>query len=115
MTNAVILAASVAIVARAARRDRATGLLRSDALVEDMRQRQRHALELNDSIVQGLAAAKMSFEVGRDEDGLRMLEATLARARAIVTGLLGDGSSDATLRAGDVRRQTPVDVVSARP
>jgi len=92
-------------------RGRFAALLSGPSLFEDTRERQRHALELNDSIVQGLAVAKMSFEVGHDQDGLRMLDATLARARAIVTEMLGEHTEP--LRPGDVRRRTPVDVIDA--
>jgi len=91
-------------------RGRFPAILSGPSLFEDTRERQRHALELNDSIVQGLAAAKMSFEIGHDDDGRRMLEATLARSRTIVTEMLEQGEP---LRPGDVRRRTPVDVIDA--
>lgn len=49
------------------------------------------AIELNDSIVQGLVVAKMAFERGMDEKAHQSLAETLERARAIVGDLLGEG------------------------
>jgi len=91
-------------------RGRFPALLGSAALFEDVRDRQRQALELNDSVVQGLAAAKLAFELGREEDGMRALTATLDTARSIVTDLLGADDEDGRLRPGDLRRRTTVDV-----
>jgi len=92
-------------------RGRFPALLGSSALFEDQRQRQKQALELNDSVVQGLSAAKLAFELGHHEDALRTLDATLEKSRSIVTGLLGSEGHDGAVRPGDLRRQTTVDVV----
>ena len=55
--------------------------------------RRKEALELNDHVVQGLVVAKASFELGDDEGGRRALEATLGRAKSLVSDLLGrDGA-----------------------
>jgi signal transduction histidine kinase len=66
-------------------------------------ERRRKALEINDSILQGLVVAKAAHEQGREDDVARTLGDTLQRARAIVMGLLDD---DVT--PGDLRRTTPV-------
>lgn len=67
----------------------------------DARIKRRQALELNDEIVQGLAVAKMAFEVDRHAHGLQALTETLKRAQALVSQLLGD-ISDAPPEAGDL-------------
>ena len=51
--------------------------------------RRREALELNDHVVQGLVVAKASFELGDADGGKKALEATLTRAKGLVSELLG--------------------------
>jgi hypothetical protein len=48
----------------------------------------RQAIEVNDSIIQGMAAAKWSFEAGSIDAGLTTLDDTLGRARELVSGLI---------------------------
>src|SRR5262249_36542634 len=48
-------------------RERFPALVRGAALFEDVRQRQRQALEINDNVVQGLAVVKYSLDVGDTE------------------------------------------------
>jgi PAS domain S-box-containing protein len=50
--------------------------------------RQRHALELNDDVIQGLAVAKLALESNEREIALQALESTLVAARTIVGRLL---------------------------
>ena len=64
----------------------------------------KQALELNDAVVQGLAAAKMALETTEYEIGLRAISATLKRAQDIVTSLLSEGES---LKPGDLVRENP--------
>jgi hypothetical protein len=66
-------------------------------------QRQREAAELNDTIVQGLAAAKWSLEAGQHDRGLEIVSDTLATAQEHVSRLLkaADGAA-----GGRVRRVT---------
>jgi PAS domain S-box-containing protein len=52
--------------------------------------RQKQALELNDTIVQGLAVAQMALEMGEEDTGLEAVQQTLQRAKQIVAGLLAD-------------------------
>lgn len=85
-------------------RSRFPALVRGAAVFEDMKVRQRQALDIHDNIVQGLATAKISFEMNRPDEGMRAVEETLAASRKIITDLLGDEGSDARLRAGDLRR-----------
>jgi hypothetical protein len=48
----------------------------------------RDAIEINDSLVQGMAAAKWSLEAGDVETGLRTLNATISQAQELVSGLI---------------------------
>jgi hypothetical protein len=48
----------------------------------------REAIEINDSLVQGMAAAKWSLEAGNLDAGLRVLDDTIARAHDLVSGLI---------------------------
>jgi hypothetical protein len=48
----------------------------------------REAIEINDSLVQGMAAAKWSLEAGSVDAGLRVLDDTIARGQDLVSGLI---------------------------
>lgn len=48
----------------------------------------REAIEINDSIVQGMAAAKWSLEAGRIEAGLHTLDQTMSKAHQLVSDLI---------------------------
>ena len=48
----------------------------------------RQAIEINDSLVQGMAAAMWSFDAGQVEAGKKVLEQTLAQAHELVSGLI---------------------------
>ena len=50
----------------------------------------RQAVEINDSIVQGLAAAKWALEAGNTDSALRIISGTLAHAETLVSQLLRD-------------------------
>lgn len=71
--------------------------------LEKAKQRERHALEINDTIVQGLAAAKMALEMDMEDKALDLIGGTLRTARTIVSTLLTSGAHP-DLRAGDLRR-----------
>ena len=70
-------------------RGRFPALVSGAAVFEDLRARQRRAIEINDNIVQGLAQAKLAFDLGRDADGEQAVTETLTRARGILAGLTG--------------------------
>ena len=61
----------------------------------------REAIEINDSLVQGMAAAKWSLESGQVEAGLRILEGTINQAQELVSRLI--------TRAGMGGRTEPLD------
>ncbi len=73
-------------------------------------ERERQALELNDSIVQGLAVAKYAMSTGRTQEGLDAIDDTLARARELITDQLEEVVRvRGELRPGDlVRSDAPV-------
>ena len=72
------------------------------------RERQRQAIEIHDDVVQGLALAKLSFELGDDATGHAALEDALAAARRLVSDLLGDdGQPTLDLTDGALRRDAP--------
>jgi surface antigen len=56
--------------------------------LEAAAQRHRDATEVNDTLVQGMAAAKWAFEAGRTESGLRTLTETLEVGHQLVSKLL---------------------------
>jgi hypothetical protein len=64
---------------------------------------QREAAEINDTVVQGLAAAKWLFEMGDLEHGLNMLTDTMVQAQDLVTSMLGHDSP----LPGDLSRSHP--------
>lgn len=85
-------------------RGRFPALVRRTALFEDHLERERQALEIHDNVVQGLASAKLAFELDERERGIAALDQTLKGARRIITDLL-EGAGDGTTDAGDLRRE----------
>ena len=64
-------------------------LMEGAQLFQDLRAREQQALELNDTVLQGLVVARMSLEVGDEERALASIDATITSASAIITDLLG--------------------------
>jgi hypothetical protein len=85
-------------------------VLRGAALFEDMKVRERQALEINDNIVQGLSVAKYALDQGEDAKSRAAVEDTLRKSREIITELLGEEDSEIELKAGELRRQRPATV-----
>lgn len=90
-------------------RNRFPALARGSALFEDLRERERQALEIHDNVVQGLAEAQLAFDVGREQQAREAVDRTLAAARRIITDLLGEPGSGIELGPGDLRRSAPAD------
>lgn len=65
----------------------------------------RQALELNNTVVQGLAAAKMALELKEYEMLETSVARTLERTTELVSELLTGGSKDATIGPGDLRNK----------
>jgi hypothetical protein len=66
---------------------------------------QREAAEINDGIVQGLAAAKWLLEAGHMERGLGAVNDTIVAAQSLVSRMLGPDSP----LEGDLLRSLPRD------
>lgn len=62
-------------------------LVTGTAVFEDLRVRQRRALEVNDDLVQGLARAKLGFELGKDHEAREALAETRAAGHRLVSRL----------------------------
>ena len=83
-------------------------------MFEDLKVRERQALEINDNIVQGLTVAKYAMSIGSEDHSRQAIEDTLVRARQIITDLLGEPGSAIELGPGDLRRATPAAVVEKK-
>jgi signal transduction histidine kinase len=68
--------------------DRLATASEQERLLEATTQRQRDAAEVNDTLVQGMSAAKWALEAGRHEAGLKTLEDTLTLGHQLVSKLL---------------------------
>jgi len=66
--------------------------------------RRQQALEINDNIVQGLAVAKYSFDLGQEAKAREAIEGTLVAARAIISELLDDGGGEVDFGPGSLTR-----------
>jgi signal transduction histidine kinase len=62
----------------------------------EIRQRRQEALELNDTVVQRLAIARLALELGQPERARRAIDESLAQAKRIVTSLLNDIEGNST-------------------
>lgn len=85
-------------------------VLRGAQMFEDLKVRERQAVEINDSIVQGLTVAKYAMETGRDEQSREAVEETLRKARVLISELLGEAGTGNELRPGDLRRSSPAGI-----
>jgi signal transduction histidine kinase len=64
-------------------------LMQGAKLFEDLRQREQQALELNDSVLQGLVVAKLALDLDQPERAQRALSASIDSASRMITDLLG--------------------------
>jgi hypothetical protein len=88
-------------------RNRFPALVRGSALFEDLRERERQALEINDNVVQHLAVAKLAYDLGKHDEAYDAIDKGLVSSRKIITELLGEPGSGVDLGAGDLRRREP--------
>jgi len=77
--------------------------------IDELRLRQRHALEVNDDIIQGLAVVDLALNLGDYDKAREVVASTLESARRFVTELLGDGDEVLPIAPGDLRRRDPDD------
>jgi signal transduction histidine kinase len=90
-------------------------LLEGAKLFEDLRERQREAAEINDSVVQGIVAAQLARRLGRDDEADAALAGTLVASRELVSRLLLEASSGRPQDAGDFVRTSPAQVTAPPP
>ena len=91
-------------------------LLRGAKLFEDMKERQRQALEINDNIVQGLTVAHLALASKDENRSLEAMEATLAKSRRIISDLIGEVGEERRLAPGElVRTRAAVVLGGQRP
>jgi PAS domain S-box-containing protein len=72
--------------------------------LNELHLRQRHALEVNDDIIQGLAVADLALNLEDYEKAREVIRTTLASARRFVTDLLGADGEAIPIAPGDLRR-----------
>jgi hypothetical protein len=72
---------------------------------------ERHAVEINDNIIQGLALAKYQLQAGEGEASAAQVSETLREAQRLVSGLLGD----AEVQAGQLRREIAAETSRPEP
>ncbi|HEU4514282.1 MAG TPA: hypothetical protein VFR87_14340 [Nocardioidaceae bacterium] len=70
--------------------DRLEEAERRERAFEAAAQRHRDATEVNDTLVQGMAAAKWSLEAGRHETALKTLDETISLGHELVSKLMRD-------------------------
>lgn len=69
--------------------------------------KRRHALDINDNVVQGLALAKFALELGETERAVKAVASTLAAAQHIMTDLFAETGEESAFEPGSLRRSTP--------
>jgi hypothetical protein len=72
---------------------------------------ERHAVEINDNIIQGLALAKYKLEAGQGTASAEQVSHTLREAQRLVSKLLGD----AEVQAGQLRRDVAAETKGPEP
>lgn len=77
-----------------------SSLMQGAQLFEDMRKREQQALELNDSVLQGLVVSKMALELGDADRAQAALESSIESASRIITDLLGSDDSRVVMLRG---------------
>jgi hypothetical protein len=78
--------------------------LRRQARGRERDERERHALEIHDNLVQGLAAIHWALEAGAIELARELTAATLAQAQGMIGDLLDDQADGHTFAPGALRR-----------
>lgn len=90
MTSWDVVGAAVAVYYWSLRRSYAS-LVDGAALFADFEKRERQALELNDSVLQGMVVARMALERGDTDKALDALHSSIDAASTIITDLLRSG------------------------
>ncbi len=85
-----------------AMRGRFPDLVSGAAVYEDLRHRQRQALQIHDNIVQGIVRAKMALDLDDQDETQEAVQATLEASKVIIDDLLGKER----IARGQLRRET---------
>lgn len=101
------LAAALAAVCYLGLRRRCGSLLQDAQLFEDLRRREQQALELNDTVLQGLVVARMALDLDQPAKAQQALASAIDSAGTIITELLDGGH-----HALDLVRSAPAAVSS---
>jgi hypothetical protein len=101
------LLAAIAAVGYLVLRRRHGSLLQDAQLFEDLRRREQQALELNDTVLQGLVVAKLALDLDQPAKAEQALASAIDSASTIITELLGSGH-----HALDLVRSVPAAVSS---
>ena len=80
---------------------------RSGELFTDTRRQQQEALDLNDTVVQGLVAAQLARRLGRERELDEALAVSLESARGMVDRLLSEVESTNPAKSGRFVRREP--------
>ena len=89
-----------------------SSLMRGAQLFEDLRKREQQALELNDSVLQGLVVAKMALDLNDTAKANAALTTSIESASRIITNLIGtEGFNMQLLRSAPA----VVDLHAAQP
>jgi hypothetical protein len=89
-----------------------SSLMRGAQLFEDLRKREQQALELNDSVLQGLVVAKMALDLNDTAKANAALTTSIESASRIITDLIGtEGFNMQLLRSAPA----VVDLHAAQP
>ena len=85
--------------------------LRANAELQRRELNERHAVEINDNIIQGLALAKYRLQAGEGQASADQVSETLREAQRLVSNLLGD----AEVQAGQLRREVAAETSRPEP
>lgn len=101
---AINLFAAVVAVWYLSLRNRFKVVWRGAALFEDMRERQKRAMELNDDVVQNITQAKLHLAQGNREEAIELIEESLEDSKQITTDILGEQGSELGFGPGEIHR-----------
>jgi hypothetical protein len=82
-----------------------SSLMHGAQLFEDLRAREQQALELNDTVLQGLVVAKMALDLNQLDRSQEALTTSIGAASRIITDLLGRNQEGV-----DLVRSVPADL-----
>jgi len=85
-------------------------LMQGAQLFEDLRRREQQALELNDTVLQGMVVAKMALDLDDPRKAQDALEVSIDSASRIITDLLGSEHFDVAMT-----RAAPADLAGTAP